>query len=68
MVSFLPTAETTDTSLAAMHVEIARLEAACKEVETRDLMAIKERLNFLSWKKESISIVYTWKKKEGSVK
>ena len=55
------TPETTDIRLATMHKEIARLEAACTEAVAGELTEIKQRLNFLRWKKETISIVYNWK-------
>jgi hypothetical protein len=66
MVTSFATAETTDIRLAAMHLEIAHLEAACKEGAAFNLAEIKQRLNFLVWKKESISIIYNWKEKEKS--
>ncbi len=56
-----PPKETTDLTLAAMHREIARLEAACKQ-QPLESAHLKQRLTFLLWKSESLSIVYNWKK------
>ena len=54
------TAEIADYRLAALHQEIALLEAKCNDELVADKKDIQQRLNFLQWQKETISVVYNW--------
>lgn len=55
-------AESTDTALANMHREIAWLQAVYASSTASEQMEVKQRLNFLLWKQESLSVVYNWKR------
>lgn len=64
MIDFSSPLETADLRLAALHNEIVYLEDKCNKAMEEVSAELKQRLYFLQWKRESLTIMYGFTKKK----
>ena len=57
--------ETSDTKLACIYNEISALQANCSDFKNTNASdELKQRMYFLQWMQESLTVVYGVKKKQ----